>query len=168
MILIDAGAEFGYASDITRSWPISGAFSDAQREIYEIVLDAQLAAIDACKVGMPYTAPHDAARRVLAEGLIRLGVISQSIEEALDMDSGELKNWYMHNTSHWIGLDVHDAGVYKPEGNLASWNRVCASPLNLDSILVHGARMLTVQNVMQTLGFGLKMMSSSRPMVLLS
>ena len=117
VILIDAGAEFrGYASDITRSWPISGAFSEAQREIYEIVLDAQLAAIDACKVGMPYTAPHDAARRVLAEGLIRLGVISQSIEEALDMDSGELKNWYMHNTSHWIGLDVHDAGVYKPGG----------------------------------------------------
>ena len=117
VILIDAGAEFrGYASDITRSWPISGTFSDAQREIYEIVLDAQVAAIDACKVGMPYTAPHDAARRVLAEGLIRLGVITQSLDEALDMETGELKRWYMHNTSHWIGLDVHDAGVYKPGG----------------------------------------------------
>lgn len=117
VILIDAGAEFrGYASDITRSWPISGKFTDAQREIYEVVLEAQLAAIEACQVGNLYTAPHEAARTVLAEGLIRLGVISQTLEEALDMDSGELKRWYMHNTSHWIGLDVHDAGVYKPGG----------------------------------------------------
>ena len=117
VILIDAGAEFrGYASDITRSWPISGVFSDAQREIYQVVLDAQIAAIEACRVGMPYTAPHDAARKVLAEGLISLGVISQSVDEALDMETGELKQWYMHNTSHWIGLDVHDAGVYKPGG----------------------------------------------------
>ena len=117
VILIDAGAEFrGYASDITRSWPISGVFSDAQREIYQVVLDAQIAAIAACQVGMPYTAPHDAARKVLAEGLIALGVISQSVDEALDMETGELKQWYMHNTSHWIGLDVHDAGVYKPGG----------------------------------------------------
>ena len=117
VILIDAGAEFrGYASDITRSWPISGKFTDAQREIYQIVLDAQIAAIEACQVGNLYTAPHDAARVVLAEGLIRLGVISQSVEEALDMEHGDLKKWYMHNTSHWIGLDVHDAGVYKPGG----------------------------------------------------
>ena len=117
VILIDAGAEYrGYASDITRSWPISGRFTDAQREIYEVVLEAQLAAIDACQVGNLYTAPHDAARKVLAEGLIKLGVISQTVEGALDMESGELKRWYMHNTSHWIGLDVHDAGVYKPGG----------------------------------------------------
>ena len=117
VILIDAGAEYrGYASDITRSWPISGTFSDAQREIYQLVLDAQYAAIDACQVGAPYTAPHEAARRVLAEGLIRLGVIQQTLDEALDLDSGDLRKWYMHNTSHWIGLDVHDAGVYKPGG----------------------------------------------------
>ena len=117
VILIDAGAEFrGYASDITRSWPISGTFTEAQREIYEVVLESQLAAIDACQVGNLYTAPHDAARRVLAEGLIRFGVISQSLDDALDMETGELKRWYMHNTSHWIGIDVHDAGVYKPGG----------------------------------------------------
>ncbi|MED5566558.1 MAG: aminopeptidase P N-terminal domain-containing protein, partial [Candidatus Thermoplasmatota archaeon] len=117
VILIDAGAEFrGYASDITRSWPISGRFTDPQREIYQIVLDAQLAAIDACQVGNLYTDPHDAARTVLAEGLIRLGVISQSLDEALDLETGDLRKWYMHNTSHWIGLDVHDAGVYKPGG----------------------------------------------------
>ena len=117
VILIDAGAEYrGYASDITRSWPISGTFTEAQKEIYEVVLDAQLAGIEACQVGNPYTAPHEAARRVMAEGLIRLGVISQTIEEALDLETGELKRWYMHNTSHWIGLDVHDVGVYKPGG----------------------------------------------------
>ncbi|RPG76995.1 MAG: M24 family metallopeptidase [Euryarchaeota archaeon TMED248] len=117
VILIDAGAEYrGYASDITRSWPISGKFTDAQKEIYQLVLDSQEAAIAECIVGNPYNAPHDAARKVLAEGLIKLGIINQSLEDALDLESGELKNWYMHNTSHWIGLDVHDVGVYKPNG----------------------------------------------------
>jgi len=117
IILIDAGAEYeGYAADITRSWPIGGVFSEAQKEIYEIVLDAQEKAIDACRVGNPYNEPHDVARKALAEGLVRLGVIKQSVEEALDMESGELKKWYMHNTGHWLGLDVHDVGTYKPDG----------------------------------------------------
>jgi len=117
VILIDAGAEYrGYASDITRSWPISGKFTEAQQEIYSLVLKSQEAAIAACKVGNPYTAPHDEARRVLAEGLIELGIISQTLDDALDPMNGELRNWYMHNTSHWIGLDVHDVGVYKPGG----------------------------------------------------
>lgn len=117
IILIDAGAEYeGYAADITRSWPIGGVFSEAQKEIYEIVLDAQEKAIDACRVGNPYNEPHDVARKALAEGLVRLGVINQSVEEALDMESGELKKWYMHNTGHWLGLDVHDVGTYKPDG----------------------------------------------------
>ena len=117
IVLIDAGAEFrGYAADITRSWPNNGRFTDAQKEIYQLVLDAQLSAIDQCVVGNPYNAPHEAARKVLAEGLIKLGVISQDINEALDSETGQLKNWYMHNTSHWIGLDVHDVGVYMPNG----------------------------------------------------
>jgi len=117
IILIDAGAEYhGYAADITRSWPIGGVFSDAQKEIYEIVLDAQEKAIDACRVGNPYNMPHEVACRALAEGLIRLGIISQSVDEALDMESGELRKWYMHNTGHWLGLDVHDVGTYKPDG----------------------------------------------------
>ena len=117
VILVDAGAEYrGYAADITRSWPINGVFTEAQKEIYQLVLDAQLAAIDQCRVGRPYTAPHDAARTVMAEGLIRLGVISQTLEESLDMKTGDLRLWYMHNTSHWIGLDVHDVGIYKPNG----------------------------------------------------
>lgn len=117
VVLIDAGAEFrGYASDITRSWPISGVFNDAQRELYDLVLKAQEAAIARCRVGEAYTAPHEAARRVLAEGLIQLGVIEQTLDEALDLETGDLRKWYMHNTSHWIGLDVHDVGVYKPNG----------------------------------------------------
>ena len=117
VVLIDAGTEYrGYASDITRSWPVGGQFSEAQRELYTVVLDAQKAAIDACRVGQPYNAPHDTARRVLAEGLIQLGVIKQSLDEALDPETGELRWWYMHNTGHWLGLDVHDVGVYRPNG----------------------------------------------------
>lgn len=117
VVLIDAGTEFhGYASDITRSWPVGGRFSEAQRELYTIVLDAQKAAIDACRVGQPYNAPHDTARRVLAEGLVSIGVINQSVDEALDPETGELRWWYMHNTGHWLGLDVHDVGVYRPKG----------------------------------------------------
>ena len=114
VILIDAGCEYeGYASDITRSWPVNGKFSEAQTEIYEIVLESQLAAIDKCRVGNPYDAPHKEARRVLAEGLIRIGVIEQSLEDALAPD-GELGKWYMHGTGHWLGLDVHDVGIYRP------------------------------------------------------
>lgn len=117
VVLIDAGAEFrGYAADITRSWPTNGIFTEPQKEIYQIVLDAQIAAINECVPGNPYTAPHEAARKVLAEGLIRIGVISQTLEAALDSKTGQLKNWYMHNTSHWIGLDVHDVGIYLPNG----------------------------------------------------
>jgi len=114
VILIDAGCEYkGYASDITRSWPVSGKFSDAQAEIYQIVLDSQLAAIDKCRVGNPYDAPHKEARRVLAQGLIDIGVITQSIDEAVGPE-GELNKWYMHGTGHWLGLDVHDVGIYRP------------------------------------------------------
>jgi len=117
ILLIDAGCEYkGYASDITRSWPVNGKFSEAQAEIYQIVLDSQLAAIDECRVGRPYDAPHQAARRVLAEGLIKLGVTKQTLEESLAPESGDLSKWYMHNTGHWIGLDVHDVGVYRPDG----------------------------------------------------
>ena len=78
-------------------------------------MKSQLAAIDACRVGNPYDAPHQAARRVLAEGLIDLGVITQSLDEALE-SNGELNKWYMHNTGHWLGIDVHDVGVYRPDG----------------------------------------------------
>ena len=117
IILIDAGAEYnGYAADITRSWPIGGVFSEAQKEIYEIVLDAQEKAIDACRPGNPYNMPHEVACKALAEGLIRLGVITQNVDDAIKLETGELRKWYMHNTGHWLGLDVHDVGTYKPDG----------------------------------------------------
>ena len=115
VILIDAGSEYqGYAADITRSWPVSGAFTSAQATIYDIVLEAQEAAIAECKAGNPFNAPHKAARTVLAKGLIEIGVITQSLDEALNPENGELRHWYMHNTGHWLGLDVHDVGVYRP------------------------------------------------------
>jgi len=118
VVLIDAGSEYrGYAADITRSWPVSGNFTEAQRSLYQIVLDSQKAAIEQCVAGNSYTAPHEAARRVLAQGLIDLGIIEQSLDDSLDLETGELRKWYMHNTSHWIGLDVHDVGIYKPDGN---------------------------------------------------
>ncbi len=117
VVLIDAGGEYsGYAADITRSWPVNGKFTLEQRKIYDLVLKAQLEAIEECKVGNPYNAPHEKAREVLAKGLIDLGIIDCSIEDALAED-GELRKWYMHNTGHWIGMDVHDVGIYKPNGN---------------------------------------------------
>jgi len=116
IVLIDAGGEYsGYAADITRSWPINGKFSGAQREIYDLVLKAQLAAIEQCRVGNPYNAPHDAACKILAQGLIELGIIKSSLEDALAPE-GDLSQWYMHNTGHWIGMDVHDVGIYRPNG----------------------------------------------------
>lgn len=115
VVLIDAAAEFrGYASDITRSWPVSGRFTPAQRAIYEVVLASQLAAIDATRPGVPFDAPHKAARRVLAEGLIDLGILSGEVDEVLE--NGAMSRFYMHNTSHWIGLDVHDVGPSHPGG----------------------------------------------------
>ncbi len=113
LVLIDAGCEVqGYASDITRTFPVNGHFSEPQREIYEIVLAAQKAAIDQCTVGNPFDAPHDAAKRVLAAGLVRLGVLEETEES-----EEALGRWYMHNTGHWLGLDVHDVGVYLPGGS---------------------------------------------------
>jgi Xaa-Pro aminopeptidase len=90
--------------------------SDGEIILIDAGLDSQEAAINACQVGQPYNAPHEAARIVLAEGLIELGVITQNLEQSLDPKTGQLKDWYMHNTSHWIGLDVHDVGIYKPNG----------------------------------------------------
>lgn len=116
VILIDAAAEYcGYASDITRSWPINGEFTPDQKKIYTLVLDAQKAAIAECVVGNLFTAPHDKACEIMAEGLIEMGILQCSLEDALGPE-GELRQWYMHNTSHWIGLDVHDVGIYRPDG----------------------------------------------------
>jgi Xaa-Pro aminopeptidase len=120
LLLIDAGCELdGYASDITRTFPVSGRFSGPQREIYELVLAAQAAAIDKVRAGNAWNEPHDAAVRLLAQGMLDLRLISGSLEEVLEKET--YKRFYMHRTGHWLGLDVHDAGEYKRQGN---WRRL--------------------------------------------
>jgi Xaa-Pro aminopeptidase len=115
LLLIDAGCELdGYASDITRSFPVSGRYSPAQREAYEIVLAAQLAAIEKVRPGNAWNDPHDAAVRVLAQGMLDLKLLAGSLDEVLEKES--YKRFYMHRTGHWLGLDVHDAGEYKRSG----------------------------------------------------
>ncbi|CAG4884133.1 proline aminopeptidase P II [Georgfuchsia toluolica] len=112
LILIDAGCELdGYASDITRTFPANGRFSPAQRDIYELVLMAQTAAIAATKPGARFIDPHEAALKVLTQGLLDLKLLSGTLGEALEKES--YKRFYMHRTSHWLGLDVHDVGEYK-------------------------------------------------------
>jgi Xaa-Pro aminopeptidase len=112
LVLIDAGCELeGYASDITRTFPVSGKFSGAQREVYEIVLAAQNAAIAAVKPGAPFIAYHDAALRVLVQGMIDLKLLCGSVDDVIASEA--YKPFYMHRTGHWLGLDVHDAGEYK-------------------------------------------------------
>jgi Xaa-Pro aminopeptidase len=115
LLLIDAGCELdGYAADLTRTFPVNGRFSPAQREIYELVLAAQAAAIDAVKPGNPWDAPHRAAVKVLAQGLIELKLLKETFEQAIE--KGSYRRFYMHRTGHWLGLDVHDAGDYKRGG----------------------------------------------------
>ena len=115
LLLIDAGCELdGYAADVTRTFPVSGRFSPAQREIYEVVLAAQGAAIAQVRPGNPWEAPHRAAVETLARGLIELKLLAGSVAEAVETES--YKKFYMHRTGHWLGLDVHDAGEYKRGG----------------------------------------------------
>ncbi len=115
LLLIDAGCEYGYqASDITRTFPVNGRFTAPQRAIYEIVLRAQLAGIAAAKPGQRYEAVHDAARRVLTEGLVALRLLPLGVEESLAMH--HYREFYMHGTGHWLGMDVHDVGDYRIRG----------------------------------------------------
>ena len=116
LLLIDAGCELdSYAADITRTFPVNGKFSTAQRDVYQIVLAAQHAAIAAAQPGNLWDAPHEAALRVLAQGFIDLKLCTGSLESVLE--SGSYKQFYMHRTGHWLGMDVHDVGDYKPDGH---------------------------------------------------
>jgi Xaa-Pro aminopeptidase len=111
LLLVDAGSEYEYyASDVTRTFPVSGRFTPPQRTIYELVLRAELLAIDATRPGATLDDVHGVAVRVLVEGLIELGIISGPLEQALAEERH--KPWYMHRTSHWLGMDVHDVGTY--------------------------------------------------------
>jgi Xaa-Pro aminopeptidase len=116
LCLIDAGCELdGYASDITRTFPVNGKFSGPQKAIYEIVLAAQEAAIEKTKSGLDFQAPHDAALRVLTQGLLDLNLIDRSSIGSLDnaLETKAYQRFYMHRTSHWLGMDVHDVGQYR-------------------------------------------------------
>jgi len=116
MLLIDAGAEYdGYASDITRTFPINGKFSPEQRDLYEVVLAAQAAGIKQACAGNQWQDMHDAAVRVATEGMISLGILEHCLEEELEMEG--YKPFYVHNTGHWLGLDVHDVGEYQIDGH---------------------------------------------------
>ena len=112
LVLVDAGCEVnGYASDITRTWPVNGKFTKPQMEIYEIVLKAELAGIDACKVGSEWASMHKATSEVIAAGLIDLGILDCTIEDAIGSNfNGPYRNYFMHGTGHFLGLDVHDVG----------------------------------------------------------
>jgi Xaa-Pro aminopeptidase len=112
LLLIDAGCELdGYASDITRTFPVNGKFSPAQKDLYQLVLVAQAAAIEKVAPGQHWNAPHEGALKVLAQGFIDLGLCQGTVDAVIE--SGSYRQFYMHRTGHWLGLDVHDAGEYK-------------------------------------------------------
>jgi Xaa-Pro aminopeptidase len=115
LVLIDAACEYQlYASDITRTFPVNGKFSPEQKALYEVVLKAQLAAIDAVRIGNSYKEPHRIAVRILVQGLLDLGLMQGNIEQIIESES--FHQFYMHGTGHWLGMDVHDVGSYKIEG----------------------------------------------------
>ncbi|HSH41275.1 MAG TPA: Xaa-Pro aminopeptidase [Arenicellales bacterium] len=115
LLLIDAGAEYAYyASDITRTFPVNGRFSKPQRALYELVLEAQDAAIEAVQPGHHWNDPHDAAVKVLTKGLVQLGILKGNVRKLIKDEA--YKRFYMHRTGHWLGMDVHDVGDYKVGG----------------------------------------------------
>lgn len=115
LILIDAGAEYaGYAGDITRTFPANGRFSDAQRRLYDVVLAANQAAIAAAEPGAPANASHEAALGQIVDGLLGLGLLTGERDEVIE--SKRYAPFFMHGTSHWLGMDVHDVGDYKQSG----------------------------------------------------
>ncbi|KZN14970.1 aminopeptidase P N-terminal domain-containing protein [Marinomonas sp. TW1] len=115
LVLIDAGAELScYASDITRTFPANGKFSEPQAALYQLVLDAYQDGMQELTVGNPYEACHNAAVKTLTTGLVQLGLLSGEVDTLIE--SKAYRDFYMHNTGHWLGLDVHDCGAYKLAG----------------------------------------------------
>ncbi|ENW94641.1 Xaa-Pro aminopeptidase [Acinetobacter sp. NIPH 298] len=112
LVLIDAACEYEcYASDITRTFPVNGKFSPEQKALYNIVLDAQLAAIDATRIGNNYKYPHEVAVKILTQGLVDLGLLQGDVDELVESEA--FRQFFMHGTGHWLGMDVHDVGAYK-------------------------------------------------------
>lgn len=115
LLLIDAGCEYDfYASDVTRTFPVGARFSPAQRDLYSVVLEAQQRGIESVKPGVRFDEVHDAALRVLVQGMIDLALIKGPLEDAIAAAS--YRRYYMHRTSHWLGMDVHDVGLYRVGG----------------------------------------------------
>ncbi|HET6631652.1 MAG TPA: aminopeptidase P N-terminal domain-containing protein [Rhodanobacteraceae bacterium] len=115
LLMLDAGAEVDcYASDITRTFPVGGRYSKAQRALYDVVQAAQAAAIDEARPGRPFSAAHEAAVRVVADGLCALGIIAG--DAAAAVESGACERYFPHKTCHWLGMDVHDVGDYRIDG----------------------------------------------------
>jgi len=111
LLLLDAGAEVGYyTGDITRTWPVSGTFSEPQREIYDLVLRAQEEVIAMSRPGVPWTSLHEKAVEVLTQGMIDRGILAGPAKKAIEEKT--FRAWYMHSTGHWLGIDVHDVGAY--------------------------------------------------------
>ena len=116
LVLIDAACEYQlYASDITRTFPVNGKFSPEQKALYEVILKAQIAAIDAVRVGNSYKEPHHVAVRIMVQGLLDLGLMQGNLEEIIQKES--FRQFYMHGTGHWLGMDVHDVGSYKVDSD---------------------------------------------------
>jgi Xaa-Pro aminopeptidase len=112
LLLIDAGVECDhYAADITRTFPVSGRFSTAQKQLYSVVLEAQLAAIGECYPGNSWNKIHETAVEVLTQGLVNLGLLVGEVSKLIEEE--KYKAFYMHRTGHWLGMDVHDVGDYK-------------------------------------------------------
>lgn len=112
LLLIDAGCEYRlYASDITRTFPVNGRFSPAQRAAYEVVLEANLAAIEAVRPGVCWNHPHEVAVQVLTAGMVKLGLLKGRVPSLVKSEA--YRRYYMHKTGHWLGMDVHDVGEYK-------------------------------------------------------
>ncbi|HET7386786.1 MAG TPA: aminopeptidase P family protein [Nocardioidaceae bacterium] len=117
LLLLDMGVEGRnlYTADVTRTLPVDGRFTPLQRDLYMLVFDAQTAGIDAVRPGAPFLAPHEAATKVLVDGLADLGLLPVSVEEALDPESKVYSRWTLHSTSHMLGMDVHDCALASPE-----------------------------------------------------
>ncbi|MCB9896635.1 MAG: aminopeptidase P N-terminal domain-containing protein [Planctomycetes bacterium] len=115
MFLLDAGCEYmGYTADVTRTFPVSGRYSPAQRELYEVVLASQVAAVEHVRPGVTFQSVHEVALRKLVEGMIGLELLRGTVDE--NIESGTFRKYYMHKTSHWLGIDVHDVGCYHVDG----------------------------------------------------
>jgi Xaa-Pro aminopeptidase len=115
LLLIDAGCEYDfYASDVTRTFPIGAKFTERQRDLYQVVLEAQRSAIEVIKPGVRFDDPHEAALKILVEGMMSLGLLKGSASEVIA--NADYRRFYMHRTSHWLGMDVHDVGLYRQGG----------------------------------------------------